>query len=150
MDHCKSLFLHYIPKISLLYNRVLVPPIIMMSLVNNFAALFMIEDCMCCYSLLASVAAFCKSFHAKESSIYIFITWNTLYPVSQSHVIIIFYDNTLLNDLRMRNATLKYHYAFMNIRKESNGEFAFGIISKHALLNVFEFQHQGNVLFFAL
>ena len=44
----------------------------------------------------------------------------------------------------------KYHYAFMNIRKESNGEFAFVIISKHGLLGVFEFQQKGNVLFFAL
>ena len=38
----------------------------------------------------------------------------------------------------------------MNIRKESNGEFAFSIILKHALLEVFDFQQQWKVLFFAL
>ena len=35
------------------------------------------------------------------------------------------------------------YYAFVNIRKESNGEFAFLIftcISKHAFLGVFHFQ----------
>ena len=36
----------------------------------------------------------------------------------------------------------KYHYAFVNKRKESNGEFAIVIISKHALLGAFEFQQQ--------
>ena len=40
----------------------------------------MIEDCMCCYtgSLIASVAALCKSFHAKESSIYTFASYETV------------------------------------------------------------------------
>ena len=44
----------------------------------------------------------------------------------------------------------KYHCVFVNIRKESNSEFALAIISKYALVDVSEFQQQGNVLFFAL
>ena len=44
----------------------------------------------------------------------------------------------------------KFHYAFVNIHNESKGEFAFVIIWKYALLDVFEFQQQGNVLFFSL
>ena len=51
--------------------------------------------------------------------------------------------------LRYGRRALKVLGPQKNIRKESNDEFAFGIISKHALLNVFEFQHQRNVPFFA-
>ena len=44
--------------------------------------------------------------------------------------------------MHMRKVTVsKYYYAFLNIPKESNGEIAFVILSKHALLGVFYFQH---------
>ena len=35
----------------------------------------------------------------------------------------------------------EYHCAFVNVRKLSNSEFAFLIISKHALLGVFDFKN---------
>ena len=82
LKHCKSLFLHCIPKSSILYNRVLVPSIIIIYdvLIEQFFCIVYVRDCMCCYSLLASVAALCKSFHAKETwkVAYTFVSYETV------------------------------------------------------------------------
>ena len=59
---------------------------------------------------------------------------------------IIFYDNTLHNDLRIRKAAFPCRknitaHSSMYASYHSNSEFAFVIISKHALLGIFVFNN---------
>ena len=99
------------------------------------------ESIICCHA--SPVAHLSYGLHNEKISV--FITWNTLYPVTYSHVIIIFYDNTLHKDLRMWKAAFlcreNIHCAFVNVHKLLNSEFAFVFISKYALLGVFDFNN---------
>ena len=96
--------------------------------------------------MCASIHIFVLFDKASSFSLICLVTWNTLYPVAESHVIMIFYYYMLHKDLRMQKETVpcrqNINYAFLNIHvcRGTNGEFIFFISFKHFLIGAFYFQ----------